>query len=143
MNMILKNLLLTMFIELIGKKKEYMFYTLSILDKDGVTYDGFDLSAREYVKKAQAGKPNISSPVLSAKDKIMTYYVAQKMNNGITDGIVFAGLDISYFYNIVKGYEESNDYGGLAFIVDEKGTYIVTSDSEKLENAVNPITMAE
>lgn len=65
------------------------------------------------------------------------------MNNGITDGIVFAGLDISYFYNIVKGYEESNDYGGLAFIVDEKGTYIVTSDSEKLENAVNPITMAE
>lgn len=39
-----------------GKKKEYMFYTLSILDKDGVTYDGFDLSAREYVKKSSGGK---------------------------------------------------------------------------------------
>jgi methyl-accepting chemotaxis protein len=126
-----------------GKVNEYMFYTLSILDKDGVTYDGFDLSEREYVKSAQAGIPNISSPVFSKKDKIMTYYVAQKMNNGISDGIVFAGLDISYFYNIIKGYEESNDYGGLAFIVDKNGTYVVSSDMEKITNSVNPITRAE
>ena len=126
-----------------GKTTEYMFYTLSILDANGVTYDGYDLSSREYVKKALAGQTNISSPVFSSKDKIMTYYIAQRMNNGITDGIAFAGIDISYFYNIIKGYEEVNDYGGIAFVVDSNGTYIVNGDAKKVEEAVNPIELAK
>lgn len=126
-----------------GKTKEYMFYTLSILDANGVTYDGYDLSSREYVKKAIAGQPNISSPVFSSKDKIMTYYIAQRMNNGITDGIAFAGIDISYFYDIIKGYEEKNDYGGISFVVDSNGTYIVDGDAKKVEDAVNPIELAK
>ena len=32
-----------------AKTNDFMFYTLSILTPEGVTYDGYDLSAREYV----------------------------------------------------------------------------------------------
>lgn len=120
-----------------------MFYTICILDPQGMTYDGFDLSKREYYQIAQAGTPNISSPVFSAGDKIMTYYVAQKMDNGVSEGVVFAGLELFYFYDIIKGFEESNDYGGLAFVVDSNGTYVVSGDEEKLNNSVNPIELAK
>lgn len=126
-----------------NRTKKTMFYTVSLIDPKGVTYDGYDISQRDYFQKAIAGTPNISSPVYSAKDKIMTYYVAQKMNNGKTDGVVFAGLNIEYFYDIIKGYEESNTYGGMAFIVDSNGTYIVSSDDQKVSKAINPIKLAE
>ncbi|MGN0606854.1 MAG: methyl-accepting chemotaxis protein [Oscillospiraceae bacterium] len=126
-----------------NRASHQMFYTICILDPQGMTYDGFDLSKRGYYQIAQAGTPNISSPVFSAGDKIMTYYVAQKMDNGVADGVVFAGLELSYFYDIIKGFEESNDYGGLAFVVDRNGTYVVSSDEEKLNNSVNPIELAK
>ncbi len=126
-----------------NRSKKTMFYSVSLLYPSGETYDGFDLSGRDYFKKAMDGIPNISSPVFSKKDQIMTYYVAQRMDNGITDGVIFSGLNIDYFYDIIKGYEESNDYGGKAFIVDSKGTYIVSSDDEKVNNSINPITRAQ
>ncbi len=126
-----------------NRVKKTMFYTISVIDANGTTYDGFDLSQRDYFKMAMGGIPNISSPVFSKKDQIMTYYVAQRMDNGIADGVIFTGLNINYFFDIIKGYEESNDYGGLAFIVDRNGTYIVSSDDEKVNNSINPITRAQ
>nr|MCR4926278.1 cache domain-containing protein [Clostridiales bacterium] len=126
-----------------GKTSEYMFYSISLIDPSGKTYDGYDLSKRSYVQKALSGQANLSAPVFSAKDKINTYYAAQKMNNGIADGAVFVGLNIDFFYNVIKGYEESNDYGGKAFVVNKDGQIVVCSNQDILSDGVNPITLVK
>lgn len=128
---------------LTAEKESHVFKDLAVTDTKGVTYDGFDFSKREYIQKGLAGTPNISSPSKSTKDNIIVYYVSQKLNNGVSDGLVFGRLDAGYFNQILKDYETKSKYGGKAFIVDEKGTYVASTDLSLLENAVNPLELAK
>jgi len=126
-----------------GRTNDFMFFSVSVVGTDGLTYDGFDLSERGYFKKAMEGTPNISSPVFSKKDQFLAYFVAQRMHNNVTDGVVFCGLKYDYFKDIINGYELNNDYDGIAFVVDGNGSYAICSDEQKITDGFNPIELAK
>lgn len=115
------------------------FKDFSISYADGKTYNDTDISERDYFKNAMEGTTFISSPVVRKTDGKLTIMVGSKLKKA--DGIIYGGIDVDFFSDLVSGIELGNT--GKGFIVDNKGTIIAHKDSDIVVEQTNPVELAE
>lgn len=120
-----------------------VFSSVSFTDIRGFLYDGTDLSKKDYVKKALSGIPNISSPVADSGNKTFTYYAAQKIGGAGADGLIIGGIDDEYFLSVLEGHSQHKQSDNKIFIVDENGSYVISTDFSQINENANPIELAK
>ena len=105
------------------------FKDFSIAYSDGTTYNGTDISERDYFKAAMGGETYISSPVLRKTDGKMTIMVATKLAEEGPNGevLIYGGIDADFFTTLLAGV----DFGesGMGFIVGSDGTILSWPDN--------------
>ena len=119
--------------------KENGFIDISVSDANGKTYNGTDISDRDYFKGAMNAETYISSPVIRKTDSSIILFVATKIHNKSGyNGIIYAALSSDQFSKMVQDIKIGNK--GYAFIVDKTGTIIAHPNQElvnKFENYIN------
>lgn len=117
-----------------------IFDSVSLLTMQGTTWDGFDLSAREYVQAGQAGKRFVSSPNVSARDLVLQYFIVLPMKDNL--GIAFAPISANYFANAMQPFVDSSHYRSMFFVLDANGRFVVHTDMVKVEEEQNAIEVS-
>ena len=122
------------------REKAHNFVGSGILDTDGKSiFDGLDLSDREYVQEALAGRTHISEPLISKTTGEISVIVAAPLwEGGIPDtkvvGVVYFKPKETFLNDIVSSIQISNN--GAAYMIDEEGNTIAdnTLDTIGTEN---------
>lgn len=126
-------------------EKKYGLVQASFIDSKGMSYDGVDLSERDYFKTAMAGTTYMSSPLVSKRpgaNNAVVLYVAAKINNDNGyEGVAFAELSSSVFNQIVQNIKIKEK--GYGYVVDKTGTIIAHPDSSMVESFRNYIKLAQ
>ena len=117
------------------------FKDFSIADQNGKTYSDTDISERDYFINALNGTTYISSPVVRKTDGSLTIMVGSKMKTGYKDTVIYGGLDVDFFSELVNDITLGES--GMGFIVDKEGTIIAYPDMSVVEEQENPIACAE
>jgi methyl-accepting chemotaxis protein len=102
------------------------FKDFAIAYSSGTTYNGTDISQREYFKQAMATKGSyVSSPVVRMTDNSITIMMGKYFSANGSDYVVYGGLDADTFSKLISEvhYEEN----GIAFIMDKNGIIVGTS----------------
>lgn len=113
------------------------FKDFSVAYSDGKTYSDTDIAQRDYFKKAMGGQTYISSPLIRQTDNSVTIMAGTKSRYDGFDGVVYGGIDYTFFADIVSGIKFGEE--GYGFIVDNQGTIIAHPDANMVRNFVNPI----
>jgi len=116
---------------------------IAVVDLNGNTKSPIngstDVSERDYFKTAISGKNAVSDPIVSSLDNSLIMVYAIPIKDG--DTIVGALLEIrdgSDFCNYVSTITFGDT--GVAFILDNEGTFIAHKDVNKVVNMENDIT---
>lgn len=115
---------------------------IAVVDRDGVAryVDGetLNLSDRDYIRKALAGRHNFSNPLLSRKtggEVIMA--AAPIISEGGVRGALIGRIDAGFLSELIasKGYGED----GYAYILDDEGTVLAHPVRERIACNVSEI----
>lgn len=117
------------------------FKDLAISYADGKTYNDTDIAERDYFKNAMDGQTYISSPVVRKTDGKLTIMVGTKVKANGFDGIIYGGIDVDFFSNLVESIKLGET--GKGFIIDSKGTIIAYPDEQFVIDQINPIELSE
>ena len=98
------------------------FKDFSIAYEDGTTYNGTDISNRDYYKEALAGTTYISSPLVRQTDNSITIMAAAKISNLSFSGVAYGGIDYTLFSELVDSLKINED--SSAFIIDKNGVIV-------------------
>ena len=124
----------------LGKNND--FVGLSIIDAQGKSLMGIDLSERDYFKKAMAGETYISSPLTLAGTEDTVLMVATKVNHTDgSEGVLAASLASETFSEIVSNITIGES--GYAYIVDNKGTIIAHKNQDRVLSQTNYLELAK
>lgn len=113
------------------------FSDFVIVDDKGLTYDEFDLSEREYVKRALAGSTYINEPVFSKLAQEWQFFVATPaVNERLGFKGVFAGVvRLETFSKAISGVKIGDN--GITSIINSSGKYLAHTDPQNVEEQVN------
>ena len=97
-----------------------------------------NVKEREYLKKAFAGKSNVSDPIVSKTggDVVVVYAVPVKYNNQIA-GALIETRDGNYLSELTNQLKIGQT--GYAFMIRKDGTNIASTDKDKVVQMYNPI----
>jgi len=119
---------------------------IAIVDRAGLAryVDGeiLDLSDRSYIRKALAGRPNFSNPLMSRKtggEVIMA--AAPIIAEGGVRGALIGRIDAGFLSDLIasKGYGED----GYAYILDDEGTVLAHPVRERIASNVSEIAQGD
>ncbi len=112
------------------------FISIGAADADGNTYNGSNISDREYFQNAINGNTYISSPVIRKTDSSIVLFVAAKINNDTDyNGVVYAALSNDTFSKMIS--EAKIGEKGYAFVLDKAGTIIAHKDAALVAEFIN------
>ena len=130
-----------------GYAKDYGWLSCIMVETDGkVPYSEYDLSDKDYVKKALAGEVAVHEPVLQeALGGLIITYAAPiwkdgKVNSTVV-GAVVATADAKVFSDLMSEIHVSE--GGGAYMINAEGTVIASDDYDSVLNAENSIADAQ
>lgn len=128
--------------------EENQFKTFNFADISGSAVEfteslpTFDVSAREYFKKAASGTPAISNVITSKTDQSSIYVLAAPVTNGDTlAGVVFADRDTGYLVEECRAFEFMNT--GDMFIINSTGLVIAHPNPEYVYSSLNVLEAAQ
>ena len=119
----------------------YGFIEIEVVDANGLTSNKADISDREYFKQAMSGNTYISSTLVSKFTGKVILNVATKINNGNSDGIIFASLDSKTFSEMIHNVTVGKS--GYGFIVDKNGKVIAHHNQDIVDAETNYIETAK
>ena len=101
-----------------------------------------NVKEREYLKKAFAGKSNVSDPIVSKTggDVVVVYAVPVKYNNQIA-GALIETRDGNYLSELTNQLKIGQT--GYAFMIRKDGVNIASTDKENVTSMYNPIEEAK
>ena len=113
------------------------YETVNLIGRDGVVVAcsdpsaiGRSLAARDYVKSALAGTPNVGAPVLSSvSGKEITHAAVPVRDGTTTIGALTLSFNLDYLNKIISARSESKGY---AFIIDHTGLMIAHPDASQV-----------
>lgn len=122
------------------------FLALAVVHPDGTAYynDGStaQLGDREYIKKAFAGKTNVSDVIISpVTNEPVLMYATPIKKSGKVVGVLIGRRG----GNALSSITNDMNYGekGYSYIINGKGTTVAHTEKEKVLNFWNPITEGE
>lgn len=121
--------------------EKHGFLSLSVAGPNGATNDLYDVSQREYFKRAVNGETYLSSTLRSEATFDMVLMVAAQTNYGGRTGVVLAALESDVFNKIVDGIKVGEK--GYGLIADKNGKIIAHPDRAVVENETNYIEKAQ
>lgn len=118
------------------------FKDFAVSDTTGHTTNDTNIAEREYFKAAMQGTSFVSSPVLRKSDGLMTIMVGTPLKTRGAAGVLFGGIDINFFSDVLNQFNLGKT--GFGLILDSTGTVIGNpKDNTMVENTVNPITLSQ
>jgi methyl-accepting chemotaxis protein len=118
------------------------FISIGVADAEANTYNGANISDREYFQSAIAGKTYISSPVIRKTDSSIVLFVAAKIDNDTDyNGVVYAALSNDTFSKIIANATIGDK--GYAFVLDKTGTIIAHKDAALVSEFISFTQLAE
>jgi len=130
-----------------GYAKDYGWLSCVMVETDGkVPYSDYDLSDKEYVKKALAGEVAVHEPVLQeALGGLIITYAAPIWKDGKAGstvvGAVIVTADAKVFSDLMSEIHVSE--GGGAYMINSSGTVIASDDYDSVLNGENSIADAQ
>ena len=116
--------------------KTALFKDYSIAYHDGTTYNGTDISDREYFQKAyNEDQIAISPPVIRKTDGLVTTMMAAPTKYSGMKYVIYGGLDSTMFSNGLDKIDMGN--GSNIIVLDRNGQVIAASDTSLVMNMVN------
>ncbi len=116
--------------------KTALFKDYSIAYHDGTTYNGTDISDREYFQKAyNEDQIAISPPVIRKTDGSVTTMMAAPTKYSGMKYVIYGGLDSTMFSNGLDKIDMGN--GSNIIVLDRNGQVIAASDTSLVMNMVN------
>ena len=121
-----------------GLEKQHGFTVVAITDKDGNSLEsGINVSDRTYFQESKAkGQPYVSEPI-ARKDtgEVNIIFAAPLLQDGVFNGIVYAGMDAMFLCNIVNSICIGES--GNAAILDKNGNTIGYTDVQLVIDSYN------
>lgn len=125
--------------EIVAKEicERHNFKQFSVVNEQGITIEGEDVSNREYFEKViKTGKPFISEPIISQSDgKTIIVMAAPLKENQQMKGLVLAAVGAEFLSDIVT--EISIGKNGNAAILDKNGRTIAYKDIQLVLDGYN------
>lgn len=128
--------------------EDYDWVTATVLDLEGVciTDKSYNLSDRDYVQQALAGKTVVSNPMInSATGELVISYAAPLWLSGQKGGTVVGAVvitkDAKVFSDLMSKIQVSKNGG--AYIVNGEGVTIASYDYSQVENRENTAELAK
>lgn len=116
--------------------KTALFKDYSIAYHDGTTYNGTDISDREYFQKAyNEDQIAISPPVIRKTDGSVTTMMAAPTKYSGMKYVIYGGLDSTMFSNGLDKIDMGK--GSNIIVLDRNGQVIAASDTSLVMNMVN------
>ena len=116
--------------------KTALFKDYSIAYHDGTTYNGTDISDREYFQKAyNEDQIAISAPVIRKTDGSVTTMMAAPTKYSGMKYVIYGGLDSTMFSNGLDKIDMGK--GSNIIVLDRNGQVIAASDTSLVMNMVN------
>ncbi len=123
------------------KNKKYGYLNIGICDTKGQTsfIDGntYDLSDREYVKKALTGETVISDVIVSKDGKVVFMYATPIKKDDAIVGLLIGVRDGYALSDVVSTIKPSDN--GYVFVINGEGRTVGHPKKENVTNKVNPI----
>lgn len=116
--------------------KTALFKDYSIAYHDGTTYNGTDISDRDYFQKAyNEDQIAISPPVIRKTDGSVTTMMAAPTKYSGMKYVIYGGLDSTMFSNGLDKIDMGK--GSNIIVLDRNGQVIAASDTSLVMNMVN------
>ena len=128
-------------------RDHFGWITLSVVDKNGIGYDSsYNVSDREYFKKAMNGETVFSDPIYSkGVGNLIVIAAAPLWEDGEYDGkiagVVLAGIDAKMLSNSLENLDVSKNAG--IYMINSEGTEIADQNFAMVEMEWNTTKEAE
>lgn len=118
---------------------QYGFVEVLVVDADGNTTNGSNISDRDYFQKTLTGVTDVSSTVVRKTDSTITLMVSAKSKD--FNAVVVCVLSSDTFSQMIDSI--SIGQSGYGFIVDSAGKIIADKNRDNVNNFINYIDQAQ
>ncbi len=121
------------------------YLNIAVVDRNGITHyldeTVLDLSDRDYIRSALAGKLTFSEVIISRKVQESVVMVATPIYRGdVIQGALIARMDADFLSDFASS--RSYDENGRAYIISEAGSFLSRSATERKEGEYNLFQLA-
>lgn len=121
--------------------EKYGFDSVILVNTNGLTSDGINVSDRDYFKQAIAGETYLSSPIESKATGDMQIILSAPIGGDGSKGIVYARLSSDSFSKMIQ--DISLGESGYGFMVDKTGTVVAHKNTDNVKQQLNYIEAAK